>query len=224
MSKNESNIRKKIKVEPTLEDVEDMPIEYMNHNEKNLTKRQRLLVWNAVNDPTLTFAEAAKKAGFKNPKVVSRYMGPNGQYAHVYREYERLMAEAKKKFELTHEGAVEDLYRLRDDAWAQNNFTAAINAQNLLLKVGGLIVDRREVLHGKVDQMSRGEVERRLADLLGKQAIEHKSGIEIVDKSGSEEVGVIVGEEIVGDKKKEKKKRQVRPVPKEKESFLRLSE
>jgi hypothetical protein len=217
MSKNESNIRKKIKVEPTLEDVEDMPIEYMNHNEKNLTKRQRLLVWNAVNDPTLTFAEAAKKAGFKNPKVVSRYMGPNGQYAHVYREYERLMAEAKKKFELTHEGAVEDLYRLRDDAWAQNNFTAAINAQNLLLKVGGLIVDRREVLHGKVDQMSRGEVERRLADLLGKQAIEHKSGIEIVDKSGFEEVGVIVGEEIVGDKKKEKKKRQVRPVPKEKE-------
>jgi hypothetical protein len=217
MSKNESNIRKKIKVEPTLEDVEDMPIEYMNHNEKNLTKRQRLLVWNAVNDPTLTFAEAAKKAGFKNPKVVSRYMGPNGQYAHVYREYERLMAEAKKKFELTHEGAVEDLYRLRDDAWAQNNFTAAINAQNLLLKVGGLIVDRREVLHGKVDQMSRGEVERRLADLLGKQAIEHKSGIEIADKSGSEEVGVIVGEEMVGDKKKEKKKRQVRPVPKEKE-------
>jgi hypothetical protein len=217
MSKNESNIRKKIKVEPTLEDVEDMPIEYMNHNEKNLTKRQRLLVWNAVNDPTLTFAEAAKKAGFKNPKVVSRYMGPNGQYAHVYREYERLMAEAKKKFELTHEGAIEDLYRLRDDAWAQNNFTAAINAQNLLLKVGGLIVDRREVLHGKVDQMSRGEVERRLADLLGKQAIEHKSGIEIADKSGSEEVGVIVGEEIVGDKKKEKKKRQVRPVPKEKE-------
>jgi hypothetical protein len=86
-----------------------------------------------------------------------------------------------------------------------------------LLKVGGLIVDRREVLHGKVDQMSRGEVERRLADLLGKQAIEHKSGIEIADKSGSEEVGVIVGEEIVGDKKKEKKKRQVRPVPKEKE-------
>jgi len=123
-----------------------------------------------------------------------------------------LMAEAKKKFELTHDNAVEDLYKLRDDAWSAGNFTAAINAQNLLLKVGGLIVDRREVLHGKVDQMSRDEVERRLADLLGKQAIEHKSGIEIEDKSGAEEVGVIVGEEIVGDKKKEKK--QVRPIPK----------
>ena len=213
MSKDESRIRAKVKVEPVLEDAEDMPVEYMNHNEKNLTKRQRLLVWNAVNDPTLTFAEAAKKAGFKNPKVISRYMGPNGKYQHVYREYERLMGEAKKKFELTHEGAVEDLYKLRDDAWSQGNFTAAINAQNLLLKVGGLIVDRREVLHGKVDQMSRGEVERRLADLLGKQAIEHKSGIEIEDQSGKSgsdeiEVGEIVEEKVV------KKKSRARPIPK----------
>ena len=216
MSKNpERRLRKSVKVEPTLADAEDMPVEYMNHNEKNLTKRQRLLVWNAVNDPTLTFAEAAKKAGFKNPKVISRYMGPNGKYQHVYREYERLMAEAKKKFELTHEGAVEDLYKLRDDAWAQGNFTAAINAQNLLLKVGGLIIDRREVLHGKVDQMSRDEVERRLADLLGKKAIEHKSGIEIEDKSGfkdksgSEEIGEIVKEEVV------KKPSRARPIPEE---------
>jgi len=164
-----------VKVEPTLADAEDMPVEYMNHNEKNLTKRQRLLVWNAVNDPTLTFAEAAKKAGFKNPKVVSRYMGPNGKYQHVYREYERLMAEAKKKFELTHEGAVEDLYKLRDDAWSAGNFTAAINAQNLLLKVGGLIVDRREVLHGKVDQMSREEVEKRLEQLMGNVVLANKT-------------------------------------------------
>ena len=214
MSKDESRIRKKVIVEPTLADVDDMPVEYMNHNEKNLTKRQRLLVWNAVNDPTLTFAEAAKKAGFKNPKVVSRYMSAGGKYQHVYREYERLMGEVKKKFELTHEGAVEDLYKLRDDAWSQGNFTAAINAQNLLLKVGGLIVDRREILHGKVDQMSRGEVERRLADLLGKQAIEHKSGIEIEDLSGKSgsgkiEVGEIVEEKVV------KKKSRARPLPKE---------
>ena len=75
MSKNpERRLRKSVKVEPTLEDVDDMPIEYANLHEKNLTKRQRLLVWNAVNDPTLSFTEAAKKAGFKNPIVVSRYI------------------------------------------------------------------------------------------------------------------------------------------------------
>jgi len=34
-------------------------------------------------------------------------------------------------------------------------------------------------LHGKIDQMSRGEVERRLQDLLGQKvvgSIEHQSG------------------------------------------------
>jgi hypothetical protein len=59
--------------------------------------------------------------------------------------------------------------------------------------------------------MSRGEVERRLADLLGKQAIEHKSGVEIEDLSGREEieVGEIVEEKIV------KKSKKARPIPEE---------
>jgi glutamate dehydrogenase/leucine dehydrogenase len=35
------------------------------------------------------------------------------------------------------------------------------------LKVGGLIVDRKEVKFGKVDQMSREEVEARLKQLMG---------------------------------------------------------
>ena len=45
------NIRKSVKVEPTLEETDEMPIEYLNQDEKHLTKRQRLLVWNLVNDP-----------------------------------------------------------------------------------------------------------------------------------------------------------------------------
>ena len=121
--------------------------------------------------PAKKKAKPKKKSGSPTPKNKALYA--------------RVKAEAKKKFELTHDKAVEDLYKLRDDAWAQGNFTAAINAQNLLLKVGGLIVDRREVLHGKVDQMSRDEVEKRLAQLLGTKALDHKSGTVIEDKSGS---------------------------------------
>ena len=49
----------------------------------------------------------------------------------------------------------------------QAQFNAAISAQNSLLKVGGLIVDRKEVMFGKVDQMSREEVENRLKQLMG---------------------------------------------------------
>ena len=179
-------IRKSIKVEKTLAETDDMPIEYVNHDEKHLTKRQRLLVWNAANDPQLTWAEAAKKAGYKNPIVIGRYMHEGNKYAHVRREYERLMSEAKKKFELTHDKAVQDLYKLRDDAWGSGADTAAIQAQGLLLKVGGLIVDRREVLHGKIDQMSREEVEKRLKQLLGTKALDNKSGANIIEnKSGA---------------------------------------
>ena len=185
---NNNNIRKSVKVEKTLEEgVEDMPIEYINHDEKHLTKRQRLLVWNAVNDPQLTWAEAAKKAGYKNPIVVGRYMHEGKKYDHVRSEYERLMSEAKKKFELTHDKAVEDLYMIRDLALESGSYSAAIQAQGLLLKVGGLIVDRREILHGKIDQMDRSEVERRLQQLLGTKAIEQKSGTNIIEnKSGDQ--------------------------------------
>ena len=180
-------IREKIKIEPTLENTDEMPIEYLNQDEKNLTKRQRLMVWNLVNDPTLTYAEASKRAGYKNPIIIARYMSKkeNSPYSHVRREYERLMVEAKKKFELTHERAVEDLYKLRDDAWGKGAFNAAIQAQGLLLKVGGLIIDKREVLHGKIDQMSRVEVERRLQDLLGQKvvgSIEHQSGDKLIER------------------------------------------
>ena len=184
MPAKDLRIRQSVTIDKTLEeDVEDMPFEYMDPNEKQLTKRQRLLVWNAVNDPQLSFAEAAKKAGYKNPVVIGRYMREDNKYSHVRREYERLMSEAKKKFELTHERAVEDLYKLRDDAWGRGAFNAAIQAQGLMLKVGGLIVDRREVLHGKIDQMSREEVERRLQDLLGS-----KTGITIENKSDTKAI------------------------------------
>jgi hypothetical protein len=180
-------LKRNLNVEATLEEgVDDMPIEYHNTNEKNLTKRQRLMVWNLVNDPLLTFRDAARKAGYKNNITIGKLMAKKegSQYSHVRREYERLMLLAKKKFELTHERAVEDLYKLRDDAWGKGAFNAAIQAQGLLLKVGGLIIDRREVLHGKIHQMSREEGERRLQDLLGQKvvgSIDHQSGDKIIE-------------------------------------------
>ena len=52
------------------------------------------------------------------------------------------------------------------------SFNAAISAQNSLLKVGGLIVDRKEVMFGKIDQMSREEVENRLKQLMGNEIVD----------------------------------------------------
>ena len=81
------------------------------------------------------------------------------------------MGEVRKKYELNQDRAVKDLYDIRDRALESGSFNAAIAAQNSLLKVGGLVVDRKEVKYGKIDQMSRAEVENRLQALLeGKKA------------------------------------------------------
>ena len=85
----------------------------------------------------------------------------------IRQEYNYLMNQAKKKYELNYDRAVQDLYDIRDKAMEAGSFNAAISAQNSLLKVGGLIVDRKEVKFGKVDQMSREEVETRLKQLMG---------------------------------------------------------
>ena len=95
--------------------------------------------------------------------------------------------DVKKKYELNYDRAVQDLYDIRDKALAAGSFNAAISAQNSLLRVGGLIVDRKEVLFGKIDQMSREEVEGRLEQLLGgamaKQLVKQK---ELEQKEKSE--------------------------------------
>ena len=76
-------------------------------------------------------------------------------------------SDLKKKYELNYDRAVQDLYDIRDKALEAGSFNAAISAQNSLLKVGGLVVDRKEVMFGKIDQMSREEVEKRLEQLMG---------------------------------------------------------
>jgi hypothetical protein len=93
----------------------------------------------------------------------------------IRKEYNYLMNEAKKKYELNYDRAVQDLYDIRDKAMEAGSFNAAISAQNSLLKVGGLIVDRKEVMFGKVDQMSREEVEARLSQLMGYVVLEDNS-------------------------------------------------
>ena len=73
----------------------------------------------------------------------------------------------RKKYELNQDRAVKDLYDIRDKALESGSFNAAIAAQNSLLKVGGLVVDKKEVRFGKIDQMSRAEIEHRLKVLMG---------------------------------------------------------
>jgi hypothetical protein len=165
-----------------LEETNEPPIEYCNLD-KRLNRRQHLFIWNAVNNPRLSFIEAAAKSGYKDPRQAANKLMMNKL---VRSEYNYLMNEVKKKYELNYDRAVQDLYDIRDKALEAGSFNAAISAQNSLLRVGGLIVDRKEVMFGKIDQMSREEVENRLEQLLGKsieaEIIDEQKDPELLDK------------------------------------------
>ena len=123
-----------------------------------------MFIWIAVNNPRLSLVEAAHKAGYKSPRQAANKLMSKPL---IRKEYNYLMNEAKKKYELNYDRAVKDLYDIRDKALESGSFNAAIAAQNSLLRVGGLIVERKEVKFGKIDQMSREEVEARLSELIG---------------------------------------------------------
>jgi len=193
--------KNKLEYEPIISAEEEAPIEYCNLDEK-LNRRQRNFIWIAVNNPRLSLVECAHKAGYTSPRqMANKLMGK----PIIRKEYNYLMNQAKKKYELNYDRAVQDLYDIRDKAMEAGSFNAAISAQNSLLKVGGLIVDRKEVMFGKVDQMSREEVETRLAQLMGnvvEASLEDKqpdpSLVESIEndvKEEDENKGVSEGEE-----------------------------
>mgnify|MGYP003136967405 CR=1 FL=1 len=56
--------------------------------------------------------------------------------------------------------------KIRDAAMDDGVFGAAVAAELGRAKLGGLMVDRKEVKYGKIDQMDREQVEARLANLM----------------------------------------------------------
>ena len=51
------------------------------------------------------------------------------------------------------------------------------------MKVGGLVVDRKEVRFGKIDMMSREEIESRLKELMGQELLDTSVEAEVKEKS-----------------------------------------
>jgi len=189
--------KNKLEYEPILSPEEEAPIEYANLS-NSLNRRQRNFIWQAVNNPRLSLVECAHKAGYKDARQSANKLMNKSL---IRKEYNYLMNEAKKKYELNYDRAVQDLYDIRDKALEAGSFNAAISAQNSLLKVGGLVVDRKEVMFGKVDQMSREEVEKRLEQLMGSLVLENKKDLaDPLDLDG-DLAGVL-------DKKEEEDKKQ----------------
>ena len=138
---------------------------------KRLTEMQmkfaEFLVFGDDNGP-LTQTEAALKAGYSpnrarqegseltNPRhspLVVKYIG-------------ELKEERLKKHEVTYEGHVAELGRLREAALKKGSFSSAVNAEANRGKAAGLYIDRKIIKTGKLEDMSEQELEAKMKQLL----------------------------------------------------------
>lgn len=104
---------------------------------------------------TVTQTEAARQAGYSNPRQMAVELMQNPPVLERIRE---LKEELSIKFEVTFENHVKKLSEIRDAALDKGNFTAAVAAEKARGQAAGLYVTRQEIMVGKIDQMSREEV------------------------------------------------------------------
>ena len=123
-------------------------------------------------------AECANEAGYttrprqsaselKNPKIyplVSKYIG-------------ELRAEVQDKYGINFEKHITELAKIRDEARAKGQNSAAINAEVARGKAAGLYVDQKLIMTGNIDNLSEDEIEFKMKKILE----DHKDLIEAVD-------------------------------------------
>ena len=119
-------------------------------------------------DGPMTQTEAAIAAGYSpkrarqegselcNPKLsplVVKYIG-------------QLKEERLRKHEVTYEGHVAELARLREAALKKGSFSSAVNAEANRGKAAGLYIDRKIIKTGKLEDLSEQELEAKMKQIL----------------------------------------------------------
>ena len=138
---------------------------------KRLTEMQQrfaeFLVFGGPEGP-MTQTEAAVAAGYSpkrarqegselcNPRLsplVAKYIG-------------ELKEERLRKHEVTYEGHIAELARLREAALKKGSFSSAVNAEANRGKAAGLYIDRKIIKTGKLEDMSEQELEAKMKQIL----------------------------------------------------------
>ena len=138
---------------------------------KRLTEMQQrfaeFLVFGGPEGP-MTQSEAALAAGY-SPKRArqegSELTNPK-QSPLVVKYIGQLKEERLRKHEVTYEGHVAELARLREAALKKGSFSSAVNAEANRGKAAGLYIDRKIIKTGKLEDMSEQELEAKMKQLL----------------------------------------------------------
>ena len=119
-------------------------------------------------DGPMTQTEAALAAGY-SPKRArqegSELCNPRLSPL-VVKHIGQLKEERLKKHEVTYEGHVAELARLREAALKKGSFSSAVNAEANRGKAAGLYIDRKIIKTGKLEDMSEQELEAKMKQIL----------------------------------------------------------
>ena len=138
---------------------------------KRLTEMQQrfaeYLVFGNENGP-MTKREAAIAAGYSKDRAMREGSElTNPKYSPLVVKYiGELKEERLKKHEVTYEGHVAELARLREAALKKGSFSSAVNAEANRGKAAGLYIDRKIIKTGKLEDMSEQELEAKMKQIL----------------------------------------------------------
>ena len=132
--------------------------------------------------PKRARVEASELTNPKHCPLVVKYIG-------------ELKEERIKKHEVTYEGHIAELGRLREAALKKGSFSSAVNAEANRGKAAGLYIDRKIIKTGKLEDMSEQELEAKMKQILNDYS-------QIIDVTPTSESSLPIDEESSSDPQK----------------------
>ena len=138
---------------------------------KRLTEMQKrfaeALVFGTEDGP-VTKTEAAVLAGYSKDRARqegSELTNPK-QNPLVLQYIGNLKEEKLKKYEVTYDGHVAELGKIRERALKKGAWSAAVNAETNRGKAAGLYIDRKIIKTGKLEDLTEEELESKMQKIL----------------------------------------------------------
>tara|TARA_R110000803_G_scaffold24702_2_gene59320 strand:- start:943 stop:1428 length:486 start_codon:yes stop_codon:yes gene_type:complete len=157
-------------------------------NVRKLTPKQHKFITLIVTKgDRMTAAECAKEAGYSeasSKQAASNLQNPK-MFPLVVEEIDKLRKEWQEKYKVSYARHVKRLDDLSRGAEENGNWAAAVAAEKSRGQAAGLYIDRKEILTGSIDQLSKIEVEAKLKEIEKQFSIniEDADFIEVDDKN-----------------------------------------
>jgi hypothetical protein len=140
------------------------PVDVVVPAEIGLTSKQEKFCQLYASDDSITQTECARMAGYSD-QYAAVQATKMLKHAKIIERIRDIKSDLGRKYAVTFETHVKKLAEIRDAAFGSGQFAAAVSAEKHRGQAAGLYIDRKEILHGRIDQMSREDVLKEIQKL-----------------------------------------------------------